>query len=151
MNGIKYPMIHEWHACCNAANPNMRHRDNDFMYEAVTMANEVPRMAALFMLERKKALPQTHQQCSFQQKEPIQDNHLTCCLGVKCAECPALLALEKMDRVTPDQIDEAKAWTCAAHIVSKGGDSMREGYLLHVGDRMYWDRVYESMAQDEGV
>lgn len=40
----------------------------------------------------------------------------------------------------------AKAWTCAAHIVSSGGDVLREGYLLTVDDRMYWDKVYENLA-----
>jgi hypothetical protein len=48
-------------------------------------------------------------------------------------------------------VDTAKAWTCAAHIVSTGGDTMNEGFLLRVDDRMFWDNVYSSLAQtDEG-
>lgn len=109
------------------------------------MADEVPRMAYVLRLERTGALPQRHQQCSHSPVEKIE-NTLTCCLGVKCRECPYLLALEKAERMTPEQIDVAKAWTCAAHIVSKGGDVAREGYILTTGDRIYWDRVYESLS-----
>ena len=37
------------------------------MYDAKTMADEVPRMVMLFQAERDlKSLPQTHQQCSMQ-------------------------------------------------------------------------------------
>lgn len=56
-----------------------------------------------------------------------------------------------IERATPEDVDEAKAWTCAAHIVSQGGDRMGEGYMLRVDDRMFWDNVYSSLAQtDEG-
>ena len=51
------------------------------------------------------------------------------------------------DKMTPDQKDEAMAFTCIAHILSKGGDPAREGYILTVDDRMYWDNVYSSMAE----
>jgi hypothetical protein len=51
-----------------------------------------------------------------------------------------------MERVTPEDIDIAKAWTCAAHIVSEGGDRMNEGYIVTVSDRMYWDRVCENLS-----
>jgi hypothetical protein len=74
------------------------------------------------------------------------ENHLSCCLGVKCRECPELQALDAIEG-TPEQIDEAKAWTCVAHIAFSGGDVMREGYLLTVDDRMYWSRLYENLSQ----
>ena len=48
--------------------------------------------------------------------------------------------------VEPGEIDAAKAWTCAAHIVSSGGDPLKEGYLLTVDDRMFWDNVYTNMS-----
>ncbi len=151
---MKYPFGHEWHVAVN------RHQDEQrkagrplsearFMYEALHVADEVPRMAKLFKAEREKALPQTHQQCSMQPPVPMKDNHLSCCLGVKARECPHLLALEKIERCTPDDVDTAKAWTCAAHIVSLGGDRMNEGYMLRVDDRMFWDNVYASMAGDD--
>jgi hypothetical protein len=138
---------HEWHVAINGhCSPLMGSgKWPKWMYEAKTMADEVPRMVMLFRSERQKALPATHKQCSMTPAVPVKDNHLSCCLGVKCRECPELLALEKMKR-SPEEIDTAKAWTCAAHIVSKGGDFMNEGYLLRVDDRMYWDNVYASLA-----
>ena len=153
MERLKYPLSHEWHVAVN------RHQDAQqaagkaweeaqFMYEAKTMAEEVPRMVMLFRQEREGALPQTHQQCSMQAPVPVKDNHLSCCLGVKTSECPHLLALEKIERCTPADLDTAKAWTCGAHIVSEGGDPANEGYLLRVDDRMFWDNVHASLAQE---
>ena len=155
MERTKYPLSHEWHVAVNRHQDERHKAGKDwgearFMYDGKTMADEVPRMVMLFRREREKALPAMHKQCSMTPAVPVKDNHLSCCLGVQCKECPELLALEKMQR-SPEEIDTAKAWTCAAHIVSKGGDMMNEGYLLTVDDRMYWDNVHASLAgsQDE--
>lgn len=139
---------HWWHVALNRFHEGkigseFRH----WMYEAKTMADEVPRMVRLFQREREGLLVKEHRQCSRSAPEPVRDNHLSCCLGVTCRECPELVALDKMEHVTPEQIDEAKAWTCAAHILSQGGDSAREGYLLTVDDRMYWNRVYDHLSE----
>ncbi len=150
MDRLTYPLSQEWHVAIN------RHHEGKigtsewkrWMYEGMRMADEVPRMAHLIGMERRGDLPKTHQQCSLSPVEPIPDNHLRCCLGTKCAECPQLLALESMARVTPEDIDTAKAWTCAAHIASEGGDRMNEGYILTVSDRMYWDRVCENLSAE---
>ena len=152
MNRLQYPLRHEWHVAINNHSDERRRSgapwsEHRFMYDAKTMADEVPRMALLFRNEREGALPKTHRQCSMSPSVPVPENHLTCCKGVKTRECPHLLALEKIDRCSPEEIDTAKAWTCAAHIVSTGGDSMKEGFLLRVDDRMYWDNVHESLAQ----
>jgi hypothetical protein len=148
-----YPLNHEWHVAVNRRADAWRKDgkswdDMRFMYEAKTMADEVPRMIMLFKAEREKVLPRTHQQCSTQAPVPVPDNHLSCCLGVKARECPHLRALEKIERCTPDDVDEAKAWTCAAHIVSEGGDHMNEGYMLRVDDRLFWDNVHSSLASE---
>ena len=154
MERLQYPLSHEWHVAVNRHSDEWRKADKEwgemrFMYEAKSMADEVPRMVMLFRQERENALPQTHQQCSMQAPVPVKDNHLTCCKGVKTRECTHLLALEKIARCTPADVDTAKAWTCAAHIVSTGGDVMNEGFLLRVDDRMYWDNVYSSLSQAE--
>jgi hypothetical protein len=47
---------------------------------------------------------------------------------------------------TDEERDEAKAWTCATHIISKGGDIAGEGFILTTDDRMYWDRLHASLA-----
>jgi hypothetical protein len=153
MERLKYPLSHEWHVAVNRCSDEWRKAGKEwvemrFMYEAKKMADEVPRMVMLFRQEREGALPQTHQQCSMQAPVPVDDNRLTCCKGVKTRECPHLLALEKIERCTPAEVDAAKAWTCAAHIVSDGGDMMGEGYLLRVNDRMFWDNVYSNLAQE---
>ena len=151
MERVKCPMNHEWHVAVNRHQEEQRKAGKDwsearFMYEAKTMADEVPRMVMLFRAERENALPQMHQQCSMQEPVPVKNNHLSCCKGVKTRECPHLLALERIERCTPDDVDTAKAWTCAAHIASSGGDVLGEGYLLRVDDRMYWDNVYDSLS-----
>lgn len=153
MERTKYPMAHEWHVAVNRHQDAQRAAGKDwgearFMYEAMHLADEVPRMVMLFQQERENALPKTHQQCSMQAPVPVKDNHLSCCLGIKTRECPHLLALEKIERCAPDDVDAAKAWTCAAHIVSQGGDRMNEGYMLRVDDRMFWDNVYANLAQE---
>lgn len=138
--------FYAWHAAINRFHEDQRpHRH--WMYEAKTMAAEIPRLALIFGCERRGELSPTHHQCSFSPSEPVPDNHLTCCLGVECRACPELLAIEAAE-LTPGQKDEAKAWTCAAHILSSaGGDVAGEGYVLTTDDRMYWDRVYAAMRE----
>lgn len=148
-------MRQKWHEQVNRHADNLRAEkrvedadSNDwprFMYEAIDLFDEVPRMARLHGRERRGELTTTTRHCSFSPVEAVPDNHLTCCLGVKCRECPHLLALDKAE-LTPEQIDEAKAWTCASHIAASGGDVANEGYLLTVDDRMFWDRTHASLA-----
>lgn len=139
-------MRQKWHEQVNRHAHGFRGDDwPRFMYEAMHLFDEVPRLTLLHGRERRGELARTTRHCSFSPTEAVPDNHLSCCLGVKCRECPHLLALDKAV-LTPEQIDEAKAWTCAAHIVASGGDVANEGYLLTVDDRMFWDRTYESLA-----
>ena len=148
---------HKWHIALNRHNFSSlelgQKRDmekfKDWMYDAKHMADEVPRLSRLFLLERTNQLPKLHRQCSQSALEEIADNHLTCCLGVECHKCDELLALEKAD-LPPENIDELKAWTCAAHILSEKGKHLiddSEGYVLTTDDKMYWERVYSSLAQ----
>ncbi len=142
MERLNHKLSHRWHVAINQYHDNKKHGDwKKFMYEAKTLADEVPRLVLLFEREREGRNPTQHQQCSRSQSVPVVDNHLSCCLGVQCRECPELLALEKIRDVTPEEIDVAKAWTCAAHIVSEGGDRSGEGYLMTVDDRMFWDNA----------
>jgi hypothetical protein len=150
INRLKYPLNINWHRAINQFNQNSKDGDwRHWMYEAKTMADEIPRMAQLFKMEREDSLPKTHQQCSHSQTQDVPENHLTCCRGVKCKECPELQALNIIENATPEEIDLVKAWTCAAHIVGDGGDVMREGYILRVDDRMFWDNIYGNLMQDE--
>jgi len=135
-----------WHGAINAHVFIGRgeHKSLKWMYEAKTAADEVPRLATLFKMERENALPKVHKQCSLSPPEPVSGNHLTCCLGKKCSECPHLKALDKAD-MDNEQVDLWKAWTCMAHILMSGGDVAGEGYVLRTDDRIYWDRVYSNL------
>ena len=142
---------HEWHCAINRfhypddTGPGLEHRS--WMYEAKDAQAEVRRLPRLFQLERTGALRKQHVQCSMSDPVPVADNHLTCCLGVECRKCPELLALES-PKLSPEQVDEIKAWTCVTHIISKGGDQAREGYILTTDDIMFWQNTYASLASN---
>lgn len=118
-------------------------------------------------------LPVLHQQCSRCEPEPIPNNVLKCCMGVEVLECDILLSLkatfeEERNRecgvlgkhysgIPDEEMYRLMAQTCAWHIyktVTKGqegwgGIDTSEGHLLDVSDRMFWDRVYSSMADSD--
>jgi hypothetical protein len=146
INTTEYP----WHRAINDHCDEQRELKKEwphFMYEAKTAARSIEYLPDLFAREREGKLPKTFRMCSCcSEGKHVVDNHLTCCLGIECRKCPHLLALEKTLELTPALIDQMKAWTCIAHILSKGGDVMNEGYILTVDDRMFWDRVCQSMA-----
>lgn len=145
---------HNWHVAINQYNDG-RSADGTWcrwMYDGKSAWREAKRLPELFKREREGRLAQTHQQCSHSQPEPVPNNHLTCCLGVKCGDCPQLKAIEA-SALAPEQQDEAKAWTCIAHVLSSGGDQQNEGFILTVDDRMFWDRVHSNLAaafEDDG-
>lgn len=149
MKRLEYPITQEWHVVINKYHDTAMNGDfKRWMYEAKKMADEVPRMTALFGRERRNELATAFKKCSMSPPVAVPSNYLFCCLGVRCSECPQLLALDDMQRVTPEDIDSAKAWTCAAHIISDGGDRMNEGYLLTKEDRMFWDSVYDNLREE---
>lgn len=128
-----------------------------FMYLAKSTADEVPRLAMLFEMERNGKLPKHHYQWSHDHEgQPVPDNHLACCLGVECRKCPFLAALDTA-KVTPEEIDQMKAWTCIAHILQETGKrdflDTSEGFILTTDDRMYWDNILSSLAgaDDDGI
>lgn len=144
--------FHSWHVAINGFHypkdggpPIAEH--SRWMYQAKEAAQEVKRLPLLFKREREGTLPKLHRQCSHSEAVPVVKNELTCCLGVKCAICPQLLALNAMEAALPEDIDQAKAWTCVAHIISKGGDIAGEGFILTTDDRMYWNNLYASLSQ----
>ena len=121
-------------------------------------------------------LPTEHQQCSLSPVEPIKENILKCCLGAECVKCDILLGLKATfddernrtrgvlgkfyDQVPETEVYKRMANTCAWHIYTKTcgivdegfhGVDTTEGHLMDTGDRMYWDRLYQSLSQtDDG-
>lgn len=145
---------HQWHVAINEhvfppdGDRVASHEENKFMYEAKKASLEVERLALLFKHEREGKLPKTFRKCACCSNERhVVDNHTACCLGVECRKCPHLLALDKA-QMPIEEIDRAKAWTCVAHIISKGGDWANEGYILTVDDRMFWDDVASSLLSE---
>ncbi len=149
MSTLKYPLFDDWHAAINKHHNGRTSDVRHWMYEARKMAEEVPHLARLFEAERTGKPSSVHKRCSRSPTEQKPEHYLTCCLDVRCSECPELRALDTIERATPEQIDLVKAWTCAAHIVSKGGD-MGKGYVLTCSDRLYWSRVYENLCAGAG-
>lgn len=156
MNEPQRPNSHllwQWHVAINHHAEDKHGLDEwpRAMYAAKDVADEVPRMAMLFAQERKGELSNWHYQCSHDADgKPINDNHLSCCLGTECRKCPMLLALDKIE-AQPEQIDMMKAWTCAAHILMEYGAKplafdTSEGFIKTEGDKMYWAQVYENLA-----
>lgn len=146
-------MIYAWHGRINdyiVTSPDFN--EMRFMYQAKNAFVEVERIQGLFKSERSGELKKVHVQCATMGSPPeeVKDNHLTCSLGVECRKCPFLLALENKgdsNRLKDEQVDEIKAWTCVAHILSKGGDTTGEGFILTEDDRMYWNNIYASLAR----
>lgn len=115
-------------------------------------------------------LPATHKQCSHAAVESIPHNTLKCCLGTECVKCEILIGIKsKFDEerqrecgnlgkfyedIPDSEMYRCMANTCAWHIykkVTKGAEGFAgidttEGHLMDVSDRMFWDRVYESMS-----
>ncbi len=155
MNRPNRDVLQEWHVAINqyhyGDNFKRINEYQHFLYDAKNMSDEIPRMSILFKAERLGELPKIHRQCSHSEPEQVIDNHLSCCLGVKCKECPFLLALEGAN-VSRENVDEIKAWTCAAHILSEKSKRMiddGEGYILTVDDKMYWQNVYRSLSRSD--
>lgn len=160
--------LNDWHAAVVryhdalwqavlTANKNVAPRDlwsqhphHGWMYEARDASVGVERMRQQFASERRAQLPTVLQRCSLSQPEPVADNHLRCCLGVDCRDCPHLKALERIHDATPEQVDEVKAWTCLTHILVSGGDQAKEGYLLSMDDVMFWRNLHENLAGGAG-
>jgi hypothetical protein len=152
---------HPWHVEINRHSSEQGFGAVSWMYDAKHLAEEVPRLALLFGIERRGELPVIHHQCSRDHAgTPVPDNHLTCCLGVECRTCPHLAVVDRVKTrrdysvhpsvelaVTDDERDVLKAWTCAAHIMrSAPSVDTSEGFVLTTDDRMYWNNVYASLS-----
>lgn len=144
---------HEWHV---ALNKNFSiGSGNDFpswMYEAKRAALEVNRLQILFKMERENGLAKVHKQCSMSPEVALAENFLTCCLGTKCSECKFLKVIDSVEKVSPEEKDFMKAWTCVGHILQSCGEfknsiDTSEGFVLTEDDKLYWQNVYDSLSR----
>lgn len=121
------------------------------MYEAKKLADEVPRMILKFEQERR-GMPSAFKMCGHDPRPATQlvDNHLKCVLGKECRKCPYLLAIEASAEMTDEAKDEAKAWTCATHILRETPkDAYLEEFIFDKGDIAAHQQMGASLASME--
>ena len=152
---------HEWHSAINRFANDESHfpkptdgRRKDWprmMYTAKMVSDEVPRMILLFEQERR-GMPQSYKMCGHDPSPatPLPDNHLRCHLGQQCRKCHYLQAIESAPDMTNEAKDEAKAWTCATHILLESSpDTYFEGFLRDKSDDAFHARMARSFADAE--
>ena len=131
----------EWHSALNGQ--GIRNQAPHWMYTAKMVADEVPRMILMFEQERK-GLPTHYKMCGHDPRPatPLPDNHLTCALGAQCRKCPFLARIEAQANMTNEAKDEAKAWTCATHILLESKtDQYFETFLRDKSDDAFDARL----------
>lgn len=144
----------EWHGALNAYADEMRRAGKGwprFMYTAKMISDEVPRMILLFEQDRRGRLPGSFKMCAHDPAPatPLPDNHLRCSLGVECRKCPHLAGIDASARMTSEAKDEAKAWTCATHILAERGDTYLEQCLYDKSDDAFNERLISSLAAEQ--
>lgn len=129
------------------------------LYNFKSAMQTIPWLTRVIGMERKRALPLIHQQCSHSPPEPIKEEFLTCSFGKKLRECPILQRLresvfEQQKRhayyrsIEDERVDELQAMTCVWHMLMghDGFVDWNEGAVQTVSDRMFWDRVYQHLS-----
>ena len=135
---------HDWHVAINRFSGQQRNAGLKWpgvMYTAKMISDEVPRMILLFERERK-GLPTHFKACGHnpQPATPLPDNHLRCALNQECRKCPFLAAIDASADMTNEAKDEAKAWTCATHVLREANEDI---YL----DQVLWEKGDDAFAQ----
>lgn len=149
----KYNFFQKWHEKLNDicfSKGGKGHHAQDWIYESKRFCSALPRMVKLFESERTGKLTTVHKQCSISKVEKVVNNHLTCCLGTECAKCELLTPFDSC-HLKAKEVDIIKAWTCGTHILhecNKRFVDTTEGYIMTVDDRMFWDKVYDSLSWD---
>jgi hypothetical protein len=169
---------HIWHVWINRRQEMRRAETPDAtqehsLYEFKSMLQFLEYGHRLIQDAFEGKLATTHKQCSHSPTLPILNNVLKCAIGTEVTTCPILLQLREtfqsqIESITPfngekpygdlppKSVYGLMAKTCAWHIYATscrvqegwGGIDTSEGYLMDESDRMFWARVYESMAYD---
>jgi hypothetical protein len=145
----------EWHALINRFQDGLRAAGKPWegwLYTAKKVSDEVPRMILLFEYERR-GLATHFKMCGHESGpgKPLPDNHLRCSLNQECRKCPYLQAIEAAPDMTNEAKDEAKAWTCATHVLlSSEVDTFFDGGFLHdKSDAAFNERMARSFMDAE--
>lgn len=159
---------HLWHVWLNSRN-TVGSFDHS-MYEFKSMLDFLRYGHEQIAKAFTGGLTKTHQQCSRCQPEEVKDNKLSCAFGTDVTKCQILVSIKSVfdaerERVcgsigkfyssVPDsEMYRVMANTCAWHmytqpIKDKSHIDTSEGWLTDVSDRMFWDRIYQSMASGD--
>lgn len=177
MSDVLSRMDHIWHVWMNRQKAYSAQSDPFLrgIYEFKSLVQFLSYGAQQIQKAYEGKLPNVHRQCSRCEPEPITNNRLKCCLnGTDVTECEILVSLKAVAEeerkpitfpdgrqfersISDEQIYELMARTCAWHIFATvigattgwHGIDTSEGYLNDESDRMFWKRVYESMAGDD--
>lgn len=144
----------DWHRALNRYSEDRRLAGEawlGWLYTAMTVSDEVPRMILLFENERT-GLPQRWKMCGHERDfTQLHDNHLRCALGQACRSCPHLQAIEQQPAMSNEAKDEAKAWTCATHILLESKvDAYFEQFLRDQRDDLMDSRMARAFGPDFG-
>lgn len=136
----------EWHSALNGK--GIGDQAPHWMYTAKMVSDEVPRMILLFEQERR-GMPASYKMCGHDPRPATQlrDNHLRCELGKECRKCPFLARIEAQEGMTNEAKDEAKAWTCATHILLESkAERYFEQFLRDKSDDAFDQRMLASFG-----
>lgn len=136
----------QWHDALNGKGIN--DQAPHWMYTAKMTSDEVPRMILLFENERR-GLSTSFKACDHDPRPatPLPDNHLRCALGKECRKCPFLARIEAQEGMTNEAKDEAKAWTCATHILLESKlSTYMEGMMHDKSHVAYEHQLIQSWA-----
>jgi len=139
----------EWHRALNGE--GIDDQAPHWMYTAKMISDEVPRMILLFEYERTGRLGSSYKMCGHDPRPAtlLPDNHLYCALGKQCRKCPFLARIEANERMTPEAKDEAKAWTCATHVLlERKPEDYMETILRDKSDDAFESRLVASFAAE---
>ena len=139
----------DWHGALNGK--VIKDHAPHWMYTAKMISDEVPRMILLFEYERTGKLASSYKGCGHDPRPatPLPDNHLRCVLGKQCRKCPFLARIDANERMTPEAKDEAKAWTCATHVLLESKpDDYLEQVLREKSDDAFEKRLVQSFGSE---
>ena len=139
----------EWHGALNGK--GIGDQAPHWMYTAKMISDEVPRMILLFEQERR-GMPTSYKACGHDPRPatPLLDNHLKCALGKQCRKCPFLARIEAQEGMTNEAKDEAKAWTCATHVLLESKlDVYLETILRDKSDDAFEHRLAASLTGEQ--
>jgi hypothetical protein len=167
MKDTKGQSDHIWHVWLNMWNQRQAAKFDHSMYEFKSMLDFLSYGKEQIEKAFTGQLRSTHRQCSRCESEPIDNNKLSCAFGTDVTQCEILQSIrttfdEKRNRecgvlgkhysgVSDQDLYRVMANTCAWHMYTEPIKTGRfidtsEGWLTDTSDRMFWQRVHESMA-----